>query len=97
QGHLDHVRVELAAGALAEPAHRLAMAETVAIGPIAGHRVIRVADEDDARLERDVLAGDAVGVALAVPALVAVTDDRPDDLEAVDRGDDPFAELGMRL
>ena len=59
--------------------------------------MVRVADEDDARLERDVLAGDAVGVAAAVPALVTVADDRPHDLEPVDRRDDPLAELRMGL
>src|SRR6202008_39954 len=48
-------------------------------------------------LKRDVLAGDAVGVALAVPAFVAVADDRPDVLEPGDRANDPFAELRRRL
>ena len=40
-----------------------------------GHRVERVADEDDARLERDLLARQPVGVAGAVHPLVARADD----------------------
>jgi len=59
--------------------------------------VVRVADEDDARLERDLVAGDAVGIAAAVPALVAVAHDRPHRLEPIDRRDDPLAERGVRL
>src|SRR5262249_58350982 len=73
------------------------MAEPLAIRPVGRHRVICVADEDDARLERDVHPGEAVGVAGAVPPLVAVADDRADLLQTVDRGDDPLAELRMRL
>ena len=57
----------------------------------------RVADEDDARLERDRLGGEPVGIPGAVEVLVAVADDRPHVLEALDRGDDPLAELGVRL
>src|SRR5207248_297129 len=89
--------VELAAGALREPAHGLAVAEAVPIRPVGRHRVVRIANEDDPRLERDVLAGEAVGVARAVPTLVAVADDRPDGLQPVDRSDDPLAELRVRL
>src|SRR5204862_7329435 len=61
------------------------------------HGVVLVPDEDDPRLERDRLLREAVGVALAVPALVAVAHDRPDLLQALDRRDDACAELRMRL
>ena len=43
------------------------------------------------------LALEPVRVALAVEALVAGADDRPHVLELLDRGEDPLAELGMRL
>src|SRR5438477_11400082 len=96
-GSLAHIKDELLALTFLQPAQRLTVAESAPVGPVGRHRVVRDADEDDARLERDVLAGDAVGVAVAVPALVTMTHDRPHDLEPVDRGDDPLAELGMRL
>ena len=73
------------------------MAEAATVGAVARHRVVRVADEDDPRLERDLLAGEPVRIAGAVPALVAVAHDRADLLEPVDRSDDPLAELGMGL
>ena len=59
--------------------------------------MVCVADEDDPRLDRNVLAELAIGIAGAVVALVAVPDDRPDFFEPVDRRDDPLAELGMLL
>ena len=61
------------------------------------HRVVRVADEDDARFDRDIVAAQAVGIAGSVVALVAVPHDRSHLLEPVDRGDDLLAQLGMRL
>ena len=57
-----------AAGALREPAQRLAVAEAAPVRPVGRHRVVRVADEDDPRLERDVLAGDAVRIAARRPS-----------------------------
>ena len=57
----------------------------------------RVADEDDPSLDRDLLAGFAVGIALAVPTLVAPAHDRPHLGEAVDRLEDPLAELRVHL
>ena len=56
-----------------------------------------VADEDDPGLERDLVALQVVGVALAVVALVAGADDRTDVLELLDRREDPLAELRVRL
>src|SRR4051794_6710151 len=73
------------------------MREPPAIRAVGRHRVVRVADEDDPRLERDLLARDAVGIAAAVPALVAVAHDLAHLLQLLDRRDDPLTELGMRL
>ena len=59
--------------------------------------MVGVDDQDDPRLERDVRAGEPVGVAAAVPVLVAVADDLAHVGEARDRCQDPLAELGMLL
>ena len=72
------------AGSNCEPAQRrssVSAASSVharAVRAVLGHRVERVADGDDARAERDRLAAEAVGVAAAVPALVARAHDRRD-------------------
>ena len=63
-----------------------------AVAAIAGHRVPRVADEDDARAQRDVLAGQAVGVAAAVPALVAGAHDAAHGAQRLGRADDALAD-----
>ena len=46
------------------------MPDRRAVGAVGGHRVIGVADGDDAGRQRDVGAAEPVGVAGAVPALV---------------------------
>src|SRR5262249_35263873 len=89
--------VELRARTLLEPAKCLVTRKSLAIRPVGRHRVVRVAHEDDARLERDVLAGNPIGIAGAVVALVAVTHDRADILEPVDGRDDALTELRMLL
>src|SRR4051794_20118245 len=43
---VDHVRVELRARALAQPAARFLAAQPLAVGPVGRHRVERVANED---------------------------------------------------
>ena len=97
QADLDHARVELRSGRFLEPPQRLFGIERPPVGSIGRHGVERVAGEDDSRLERDLLAGLAVGIAVAVPALMARAHDPADVLQLVDRGDDLRAELGMRL
>jgi hypothetical protein len=49
-------------------------AQTVAVRPLHGHRVERVDDQDDPRLDRDLGAREAVGIAEPVDAFVVVTD-----------------------
>ena len=61
-----------------------------AYGRVGRHGVPRVGDRDDRRLERDVLAAQAIGIAEAVPALVVVADGGNGVLE---RGD-PRHDLG---
>src|SRR5437763_653733 len=78
---VDDPRVELRPGPLAEAPAGLGGREALPVGPVGGHGVEGVADEDDARLERDLLAALSVRVARAVPVLVAVAHDRPHVLE----------------
>ena len=60
------------------------------------HRVVRVGDEDDARAERDLVAAEPVGIAVAVPALVMMEHPFRDrlDPEALEH---PEADLRMAL
>ena len=46
-----------------------------AVGSQGGHGVVGVGDGDDARTQGDLVAGESVGVAVAVHALVVVADD----------------------
>ena len=57
--------------------------------------MVGVAGEDDARADRDLLAGQAVGIAAAVPALVLVADDPGHAPEARDRAQDALADDGV--
>ena len=64
----DERRVELAAGAAAQLVERLLLAEHRAVGARLAHRAEGVADRDDPRAERDLVAGQAVGVAARRPS-----------------------------
>src|SRR5207247_11123104 len=70
----DHLRVELRPGTFVEPTNRFLQREALAVGPVGRHRVVGVANEDDPRLDRNVLAPAAVGVTGPVVALVTVPD-----------------------
>ena len=59
-----------------------------AVGAVGRQRVERVGDREHARGERDVLAGQPVGVAVAVPALVVVAHDELGLAEEVDVAQD---------
>src|SRR4029079_10496982 len=72
-------------GARPAPPHR------PAIGTIGVHRVVCVADRDDARAQRDLLTRESVGVAGAVPALVTCTDQPGGTAERRYGRDDPLA------
>src|SRR5207253_6521052 len=89
-------RVELRAGAALELRARRLAVERRPVGPWLDHRAERVADGDDARAERDLLAGEAVRIAATVPALVARADDRRDVRERLDRREDPLADDRVR-
>src|SRR4029079_12561485 len=65
QADLDDLGVELRPARADEATEGLVDRQRIAIGPVGGHRVEGVAGEDDARLERDLLALQAVRVAEA--------------------------------
>ena len=62
------------------------------VRPVRRHRRERVAHEHDLRAERDVVAGQRVRVAAAVPALVAGADEPGDADERGSAGDDALAD-----
>ena len=91
-GELDQLRVELGSGAAAQLLERVLGADRVAVGAALGHRLVGVADEDDPRAERDLLACEPVRIAVAVPALVARADQRRDRCHRRRRRQDPLAD-----
>ena len=86
------------AGSNCDPAQRassvtaLPRAQRRAVGPRRGHRVVGVADGDDARRQGYRLARDAVGVTGAVPALVRGADDVADPAQRRGGGEDALAD-----
>ena len=76
---LDEALVELACPAASSSrVQRLPDVERLAVRPRRRHRRERVADRQDPGDQRDLLAGEPVEVAVAVPALVVVADAGPD-------------------
>ena len=64
--------IELGAGAALELGQSSLDRERRPVRPVRGHRVERVRDAEQAGLDRDLLAAEAVRVARPVPALVVV-------------------------
>ena len=79
--HVRDVGVELRAGVAADLLERDVGGQRGAVRARRGHRVEGVAAADDARLDRDLLALQPVGVARAVPALVRGAHDAADLVE----------------
>ena len=84
----DGRRAELRAGMALDLDARLLGRQRTAVGAIGRHRVPGVADEADPARERDRLAGEAVGIAAAVPALVLGAHGGGEVRERADRADD---------
>jgi hypothetical protein len=57
-----------------ELAHGVGLRAAAAVGPVGRHGLEGVGHEDDARLERDLIAAQAGGIAAAVGTLVVVED-----------------------
>src|SRR4051794_39655830 len=89
---VDHGRVELRSRAAAQFAYRRLRRARLCVRALGDHRVIRVADRDDPRSERDVGAAQAIGVAAAVPALVAGADELADRAQRRNPGEDALAD-----
>ena len=68
----DHLRIELHPSAAPQFGEAATVAQGWSIGPLTGHGVVTVDHAHGAGKQRDRLAGQAVGVALAVEALVVV-------------------------
>src|SRR5205085_8245060 len=68
-------RIELAAGPAEDLFRRPIPVERCAVRPVARHRVERVGKREDTRADRDVVAGEPVGISPPVPALVMRADD----------------------
>ena len=65
---------------------------TAPVGAVGDHRVVGVADGHDAGAERDLLAGEPIGIAAPVVALMARAHDRADAAELGRGADDPLAD-----
>src|SRR3990172_949351 len=89
--------IKLLAGAAVQLLERLLQGDDALVGAVGGHRVEGVADEDDARAERDLVAGEAVGVAAAVVVLVVVGDYRRGGRQVGEAAGDPGAHLRVPL
>ena len=75
---LDHTRIELSARGFVEPPQRLLNGHRLTVWPVGRHRVERVAHEDDASFQGNIVAGLSVRVAATVEPLVTVANDPPD-------------------
>src|SRR5207249_2585219 len=67
---LDDVRVELLPRLGRDLLARSAPPDCAPVRPVAGHRVERVGDGEDARAERHVVSAEPIGIPPPVPALV---------------------------
>ena len=67
---VDNGRVELGSGVMAEFGQCVLVAPCALVAALGGHRVVGVADRDDAGAERDGLATETVRISAAVPAFM---------------------------
>ena len=94
---VDDVRVPLDVPPLLENLVDLREAEPLAVGAVARHGVERVGDRQDPGLERDVLAGEMVGIAGPVQAFVVVPHAGKDVVQLLQVLEDRHADLDVRL
>ena len=87
------LRIERASGFVPQQADRAVVAERLVIRPLGRHRVVVVDDRQDARADRNVLAGQPLRIALAVPPLVVAQDQRRHRVGERHGGDDLRADL----
>ena len=94
-GGVDDGGIELRSGPGLELGQRLLAGHRRPVGPVARHRVERVADGDDARLERDVLAGQPIRIPVAVDSLVGRAHEPRHAAQDRCRCEDVLADGGM--
>ena len=94
---LHHHRVEVDPGLFLDQRQGALVGPGLAVGAVRGEGVVHVADGQDARGQRDVLARQSVRVAGPVPLLVVVLDDRQDGPGERDRVEDGRADLRVLL
>ncbi len=92
---VDHLRIELGAGVVAQLMKGLGVGQCRAVGPVVDHGVVRIGDRDDARADRDLVALQAVRVAASVEALVVVEHHRDGLAQARRLLQDDLADAGM--
>ena len=92
QQHAGDSGVELLPGFLLKLGDDLRHRQRLAVGAVGGHRVQGVAGVDDARLDRNLLALEAVRVARAIPSLVLGPNDGAQRGEERHGGEDAFAD-----
>ena len=93
----DQLGVELGAGAAFEFGEGLLCGACFFVRAFGSDGVVGVGDADDAGAERNVRAGEAVGIAGAVEELVMVKDDLLDAAEDAERLEDFCAEVDVGL
>jgi hypothetical protein len=95
---LDHARIKLRPRDRAHLLRCQVERQALAVRAVGAHRVPGVSRGDDPRLQWDLLAGEAVGVAAAVPALMVGAHDQADVVhEAADGIEHLLALDGVRL
>ncbi len=86
-------RVEGASRLVAELFDRALGAERLVVRPVGRHRVVVVADRQDARADRNIVTGEPVRIAFAVPPFVVAHDERRDRIRERHGRDDLGADL----
>ena len=95
QERFDDPRIECLARLLFDQRRRRFGGDGLVIRPVGGQRIVELDDAQYARPERHLLALAAGRIAVAVPALVMIQDERRDGLRKRHRGDDFGADLRM--
>ena len=80
----------------AKLSERLARGPASGVDAIGRHRAVGVADGDDPRLDRDLLADQPIGIAAAVDPFVVMADGGRGHAHPADATDQLLADLGMR-
>src|SRR5438552_4297489 len=92
---VDHFNIEPVSCLRAEKRPRVGVGHRLTVGAVRRQGVVDVGHRDDTRADRDGLAGEAIGIAASVHALVVVADDRGARREELERRHDLRADEGV--